>query len=151
MGGNFVGYSGFTVWRDWLVERGVPEGAIRRQQRLALPGQVSHSGTEAKQFVLDAKKEGWQTLFTVCHPSYALRGFTNVVTHVVKMKLQIRVYSMPGPAQPWYEDALGSQGIETKTRIKAFGDELDRLNRIYNNEYDLISCQRLLEYLEWRG
>ena len=151
VGGNAIGYSGYTAWRQWLLDRGVPESVIYRQERLARPGEISHSGTEAKQFVLDAAKEGWQTLFTVCHPSHALRGLTNVVTHVVRMNLPIKVYSMPGPAQPWYEPAVGSQGMEIKPRIEAFADELDRLDRTYNNEYDLVSCQGVLEYLEWRG
>ena len=141
-----IAYSGYSSWRDQLMDRGVLSRNIHAIDR----PHPSHTGTEAQHFVRLAQERGWRKAFVIAPPLQILRAFVNNVTFVIRFDVHLKVYAHPGPPQPWHEQALHSQGGQTLTRLDSVIGEWERLNTWYDNEYDLVAAQKVLEYLAWR-
>jgi hypothetical protein len=145
--GGPVAYRGFTAWKGWLVARGVRAENIRPNNQ---PGPILHTGTEAQSFIKLAKQMGWGTALIVATPLQITRSLVNNITFIKRFNVDLKVYAVPGPPEPWHELALHSQGQQTLTRLDSVVAEWRRLNSWYNNELDLVSAREVLEYLEWR-
>jgi hypothetical protein len=141
-----VAYSGFSKWKWWLAANGVAEDKIHEIER----PQPSHTGTEAQRFVRKAKEEGWKHAFVVAPPFQITRALVNNITFIIRYNVDLKVYAAPGPAEPWHEHALHSQGVQTLMRIDSVIGEWKRLNTWYDNELDLVSAEEVLNYLERR-
>lgn len=142
-----IAYAGFEVWKSWLVTHGVYEGYIHEIPRLA---PIWHTGTEARELVRFADKNSWSKVFIAAPWFHMPRAFVNTVSQIVQQDVRMRVFCTPGPSQPFFENALHSQGHVTNRRINLVNGERDRMNRLYGNELDLVTYAEVMSYLRWR-
>lgn len=149
-------YRDFEAWRDELIMRLVPRECIHpivspypTQPEEKFP--VSHTGTEAERFIKLAQENKWKSVYVVAHPIHILRAFTLTVTFAIRAG-NIKVYAKTGRHnRPWSEKVVANQGIVEGTYFRAANDgEWERLNKVYNNKYDPISAEELINYIEWR-
>ena len=62
---------------------------------------------------------------------------------------ELLLYSSPGPALPWQEKVVHSQGTLTGTRSEIIHSELERIER-YQKKGDLAQTEAILAYLDRR-
>lgn len=137
-------YSGAYEWRRQLLQKDVDNKDIIDIPRPLL----SHTGTEAALFAKFAKEQGWQTAYIVAWPAHMLRAFANMVAAVNRFYPDLLVWCKPGGPLPWGRDALSSQGtVEGNRFTTVMNGEWDRLNVLYNNEFDLAGQDEIHEYV----
>lgn len=143
-----IAYAGFNAWRerlletDWTLEQFIHE--VPRSQN------PWHTGTEAREFIKLAKHYRWKRALLIAPPFHMLRAFLNAVSQAIRQDVSVRLYCAPGPAQPWHEKALYSQGFVTQARIDLEDGEWERITRWYGNDLDLVPYEEVMSYLRWR-
>lgn len=141
-------YSGGIAWKNYLTRHGADPAGI---ECIARP-ELSHTGTEAEQLVLRARKEKWQNVYIVAAPFHLLRAFVTTVSQILQLYPDLRIWCKPGTPLPWFQGGVSSQGIVGKTRLGDFMEmEWERLNKTYGNQYDIAPESEVFKYLERRG
>ncbi|MDZ4296314.1 MAG: hypothetical protein U1A16_02995 [Patescibacteria group bacterium] len=142
--GSPASYS-FPQWRDFLLERHVPKGCIHEISR----PELSHAGTEARNFVEHAKAQGWESACFVSYLPQALRAFANMVTWVLRMHPSLRIYAAPAaPPGQWTATTTLWQGIVEEPHMSAFAGEYERIERDFRQR-DIVSGAAVLAW--WRS
>ncbi|MBI2048864.1 MAG: YdcF family protein [Candidatus Liptonbacteria bacterium] len=145
--GRKFGYPGFRSWVKKLVAMGVPQKDVRL---IPLAKDFPPStDAEALGLVRYAKAKGWKSIYVVAPPLHQLRAFITTVSHAMKEKSDVKVYSFPGIPQSWEEHVVHSQGIQKGTRSELLAKELEKIERYYR-EGDLVSGEEVLGYLNKR-
>ncbi len=143
-----VAYSGYDPWRNWLENHGVESENIHAIPRPLL----SHTGTEAYQFVRFAKSHNWKKVCVVACPTHMLRAFVNTVACALREYPELLIYAKPGTSLAWDEKVLSSQGNVFGTRSDTvMKSEWDRLNTVWHDKYDVVGSDKIVEYIKWRN
>lgn len=141
------GYPGFDAWRAELLRLGVPDEKIAGVDTGTFDS--LNTLTEALAAVRYCKAAALPTLTVVAAPFHQLRTFMTAVTALSREYPELRVFSTPGKAQPWYEPVAHSQGALTGCREGFIQTELERIER-YQSKGDLVSIGTVLDYLRRR-
>lgn len=145
--GKKFGYPGFRSWVKKLVSMGIPQKDI---YLIPLAKDFPPStDAEALGLVRYAKANGWKSIYVVAPPLHQMRAFITTVSHAMREKSDIKIYSFPGIPQSWEEHVVHSQGIQKGTRSELLADELEKIEKYYRKG-DLVSAEEVLEYLERR-
>lgn len=143
-----IAYSGGNHWSKWLVQGGVPLDDILR---ISQPS-VSHTVTEAEEFVSLALQNKWKDVYVVAAPFHLPRAFISEVSQLTRQYPELRVWCKSGTPLPWSEGGATSQGHIGGTRFDDFMKiEWDRITKIYNNKHDLLPPAAVFEYIRRRG
>lgn len=142
-----VAFAGFPAWHEWFKLHGVIPDQVIEIPRLSHPW---HTGAEAREFIKLAKQKRWERVFIVAPPFHITRCLANAVTFAKRLDVKVRIYCIPGPADPWHENTLYAQGKERLARLDSVASEYKKLDEFYDNDLDLISAREVLEYLAWR-
>lgn len=145
--GKKDGYPGFRSWTKKLASMGIPQKDIYLIQ-LAKDFPPS-TDAEALGLVRYAKSKGWKSLYVVAPPLHQLRAFITTVSHAIKEKSNVKIYSFPGIPQSWEEHVVHSQGIQKGTRSELLAKELEKIEKYYRKG-DLVSGEEVLGYLNRR-
>jgi hypothetical protein len=146
-------YSDFDVWKRWLRDLGV--GCVIRSipsPSPANPGEkfpLSHTGSEAEEFLKLAKVEGWKCVYVVSHPIHILRAFAITVAVAKRMGYDLDIYARAGRmTEDWTDGTARAHNAgENETYFDAMHEEFIRINKVYNNKWDLIPAKELVEYI----
>jgi len=141
-------FPGFEAWKSQLIEHGVRADAIHG---IPMPIEMWHTGVEAYELVMRAKREGWKTLFAVAPPLHLPRCFANTISVALREKVDVQIYAVnPTMPSPWHETVLHSWGRVTAPRIELIDGERERMLKRYGNKYDLCDLKDILGYLARR-
>lgn len=141
------GYPGFTIWKEQLIQRGLP-----REQIIGVPVKeksILHTLIEAEAVISFAKENRFQSLYIVASPFQQLRGFMTAVTVALRIYPEIKLYGKPGYPLSWQDEVTHSQGKVTGTRSTLIAGELARIST-YQQKGDLASVDAILGYLNSR-
>jgi hypothetical protein len=141
------GYPGFAAWKSQLLGRGVAEASIIGVPIPAVP--VLHTLIEAEAVVKYAKEHQLSSLYISAAPFHQPRAFMTAVTAALRSYPVLRLYSQPGTALPWTEEAVHSQGKAQGPRHALIGGEMERI-AAYQKKQDLASAEQVLAYLNQR-
>ena len=141
------GYVGATAYRQAMSRHGIPPEAI--EEVPMEPTEILHTGIEAEAIVRHAQTKGYEKLIVVSIPLHQERAFINVASVALQKYPSLKLYSLPGRAQPWDEVVIHSQGVQKATRAEWIAAEQERIDR-YTAQGDLLPRQRVLEYLRTR-
>ncbi len=115
-----------------------------------ITAELMHTHTEAEAFIAYAKAHRWKKVYATAADFHQPRAFTNTVSIVLRDYPALRVFSAPGIHLPWMEEVAHSQKTVRDLRYKLFTGEYKRLND-YCDKGDLVSAQKVLDYLNCRG
>lgn len=142
------GYPGYPAWRSALESLGIPS-----EQIVPVPAEDFenlNTRTEAIALVRYLKAENIRSVFITASPLHQIRAVATVISVALDELPELAIFSFPGPALPWTETAVHSQGIVRDTRSRLIASELERIER-YQAKGDLKPTNELLEYLDRRG
>jgi uncharacterized SAM-binding protein YcdF (DUF218 family) len=114
------------------------------------PTEILHTLIEARAVVRYAETNRYQRLIVVSAPFHQPRAFITTASVALREYPALKLYSVPGNAQPWDEVVTHSQGTLTGTRAGLIAQEAQRIET-YTALGDLASRDKLLEYLRVRG
>ncbi|TPE39464.1 YdcF family protein [Pontibacter mangrovi] len=141
------GYPGYDAWQQELVKRGVPADKL---EGVPDPGtDYLHTLLEAEAMAKHAKATGYSRIAVAAAPFQQPRAFMAAVTAAQRHYPQLYLYSQPGKALPWCQDATHSQGKVEDTRAGLIAGEMERIQK-YNAKGDLDSVKQVLAYLNRR-
>jgi uncharacterized SAM-binding protein YcdF (DUF218 family) len=141
------GYIGAAAYRQATSRHGIPPEAI--EEVPMEPTNVLHTLIEAKAVVRHARARGYEKLILVSIPLHQERAFVTVASVALQEYPSLKLYSVPGRAQPWDEVVTHSQGAVKATRADWIAAEQERIDR-YIAQGDLLPRERILEYLRTR-
>ncbi len=141
------GYVGAAAYRRAMSRYGIAPEMI---EEIAMePTDILHTRIEAEAVVRHAQARGFETLIVVSIPLHQERALMTVVTAALQEYPALKLYSLPGRAQPWDEVVTHSQGIQQATRADWIAAEQERIEK-YTASGDLAPRERILEYLRRR-
>jgi hypothetical protein len=141
------GYLGAAAYHKAMIDFGIPAGVI--EEVPMEPTEILHTLIESQRVVRFAKARGTQRLIIVSAPFHQERAFTTMVSVALREYPSLKLYSVPGEAQPWDEVVTHSQGKLRGTRAALIAEEQKRIEK-YTVQGDLLSRERILEYLRQR-
>lgn len=141
------GYIGADACRKAMVRAGIPQEAIAEVPME--PTEILHTKIEAQAVVRFARTQGYRTLILASAPFHQERAFMAVVTAALRDLPDLKVYSVPGKAQPWDEVVTHSQGTLRGTRAELIDSEQRRIET-YTAQGDLACRADVLKYLRRR-
>lgn len=141
------GFGGPEIWESYLRRRGVPENRIVRVP--LAPDFPPGTDAEALGIVDWALKNRWESLYIAASPLHRLRAFLSAISALDLRKGRLDIFNLSGPAQPWTERVVHSQGIQRGIRSKLLHSELQKIER-YHKKGDLVPLSRALAYLNKR-
>ncbi len=126
LGGSKPGYPGAPPWLEQLHELKIP-----RERIFLIPFKepVLHTLSEAFAMVRFAKERGWMKIIIVFPSFHGARCFLSVVTGVLHLYPELRVYCQVGITQPWHEPAVHSQNVVRGPRKELIVGDLRRTIR----------------------
>jgi hypothetical protein len=144
--GEVSGYPGVDVWREELIQLGVPPEGI-----LNVPSvEPLNTLTEAIGLVQEAKRKGWKTIQIVASPFHQLRAFMSVIQALKQEYPELKAYNRVGTTLGWNEVVVHNQGTHTNVRKNFILSELERLET-YHAQGNLPTVQEALAYLDARS
>lgn len=141
------GYPGYTVWKRELEELGISEDQIEGVN--AADTATLNTLIESEALVRFAKLRGYERLIVVSSPFHQLRALMTAVTVALREYPDLQIHSQPGPALPWLQTAVHSQGTLESSRNKLIWSEIERIEK-YQKKGDLGSFDEALKYLNMR-
>ena len=141
------GYIGADACRKAMVQARIPEETI--EEVPMEPTEILHTKIEAQAVVRFARTQGYRTLTITSAPFHQERAFMAVVTAAMRDWPDLKVYSVPGKAQPWDEVVTHSQGVLRGTRAELIDPEQRRIE-LYTAQGDLACRADVLKYLRRR-
>lgn len=142
------GYVGAAAYRQAMSRHGIAPEAI--EEVPMEPTEILHTGIEAQAAVRHAKTKGYESLILVSIPLHQERAFIAVASIALREYPSLRLYSLPGRAQPWDEVVTHSQGVQKATRAAWIAAEQERIEEYIGLGY-LEPRGRIREYLRARG
>ncbi|PRY12789.1 hypothetical protein CLV24_107162 [Pontibacter ummariensis] len=146
--GPISGYPGFERWQQELTWLGVPDEKI---EGVPVPADNDklHTLIEAEAMARHAKAKGYERVVVAASPFQQPRALMAAVTAAHRHYPELYLYSQPGQALPWYQEATHSQGKVEGTRAGLIAGEIERIHK-YQAKGDLVSVEEVLAYLEKR-
>lgn len=141
------GYLGIDIWRNLLLERGVPREKIKGIDTREYD--MLNTYIEAFEVIRYAKAQRISSLLIVSAPFHQLRAFSTIVTAVLREHPELKVFSQAGLPLPWHENASHSQGTLVGNREDFIYSELERIDK-YHKKGDLAALEDVIDYLNTR-
>jgi hypothetical protein len=145
LSGKGGGYSGYEVWKDELIKRGVLEHHI-----FSVPGPtILNTYAETEALIECCQTNKWKSIFICTAPFHQLRAFITAVSHAEKICPELKIYNTPGKSIPWHRQVSHYQGMVVDTPFNLILSEHRRIQTSYAQQ-DLISTEDVIEYLRRR-
>ncbi len=141
------GYIGAPAYRQAMSRHGIAREAI--EEIPMEPTEILHTLIEAQAVVRHAQAKDYEKLIVVSIPLHQERAFITVVSVALREYPSLRLYSLPGRAQPWDKVVTHSQGVQKATRAEWITAEQQRIEK-YTATDDLAPGDRILGYLRTR-
>jgi hypothetical protein len=144
------GFTGFSVWKKALLERGIHvsrivpiESALRAPDGTI----ISNTVTESRGLIAYASEHGLKDVCIVAPRFHIVRCLMSSVGAALTSNADVRLHPAFGCDLPWGEDAVHSQGRERGKRVDFFFGEATKVIE-YMLLNDLPDPQTVIEYLK---
>lgn len=141
------GYIGAGAYRKAMIRSGIAEETI--DEVPMEPTEILHTQIESHALVRLARARGYESVIVTSAPFHQERAFMAAATAAMRGHPDLKVYSLPGKAQPWDEVVTHSQGTLVGTRAELIEPEHHRVER-YTVQGDLACRDEVLRYLRQR-
>ncbi|MDN5203774.1 YdcF family protein [Fulvivirgaceae bacterium BMA10] len=141
------GYPGFEVWKNELIQMGIPQDRIEGVQ---MADSISlNTLTESQALIAHCKNRAYNSIAISAAPFHQIRSYMTVVTVLRELNSKLKVYSQPGFPLSWTENVKHSQGTLQGQRKDLILEEMKRIET-YQKKGDLGSTDLVLDYLDTR-